>query len=183
MVGPLLTRTQRFVRLSSISWGYVALLALAAAGGAEAESGGDIPLRVAVIYNIVQFVQWPEEGGTGREFQFCVVEGDDLAAGFAVLDNQPLGNRRIRIRGTAPGRLAGCDAAYLPAAAFAAARPREPAMLTVSSGHGLVDQGAMVNLVMDGKRVGFDIGLGTLRRAGLSMSAKVLRLARYVKED
>ena len=41
----------------------------------------------------------------------------------------------------------------------------------------------MLNLQVDGGRIVFDIGLGALRRQGLDISAKVLRLARYVKES
>lgn len=154
------------------------------AGPVRAQLAGDVTLRVAVLYNIVQFVQWPEGSGSAKDFQFCVVEGDELAAGLGTLDGQPLGAGKVRVRTVASGQLAGCQAVYLPAAGIAAPRAsREAGLLTLSSGHGLVEQGVMVNVVQDGKRVAFDIGLGALRRAGMSLSAKVLRLARYVKED
>ena len=163
------------------------LLCLAAfgpAGPVQAQPAGDVALRVALLYNIIQFVQWPDGGGAAKDFQFCVVEGDELVAGLGTLDGQPLGAGKVRVRTVASGQLAGCQAVYLPAAGIAAPRAsREAGLLTLSSGHGLVEQGAMVNVVQDGKRVAFDIGLGALRRAGMSLSAKVLRLARYVKED
>ena len=41
----------------------------------------------------------------------------------------------------------------------------------------------MVSLHIEGTHVGFDIGLGTARAAGLEISAKLLRLARFVKEE
>ncbi len=157
--------------------------ALAVAGEAPAQGDGEVALQAAVIYNLVQFVQWPESAAA-RDVQFCVVEGDALAAGLSALDGQAFGSRRLRVRGVAASRTTGCDALYLPEAAFAAGRPpREAPILVLTSGHGLVDQGAMVNVMLEGRRVAFDVGLGALRRAGFSVSAKVLRLARYVRQD
>ena len=49
--------------------------------------------------------------------------------------------------------------------------------------HALTERGAMLNLMLDQGRLAFDIDLPAARRAGLDVSARLLRLARFVRHD
>lgn len=148
-----------------------------------ADLGGEGRHKVAIIYNILSFVQWPEPGSRRASFTLCILEGDEVGAALSILEGEHLGGRPIRVQ-REPAGGGSCDAVYLTPATVAVVRQLSgSAVLTIASAHGMVDQGVMVNLVQDGRRVGFDIGVGAMRRAQLSVSAKVLRLARYVRED
>mgnify|MGYP001228287200 CR=1 FL=1 len=154
------------------------------AAGPAPEPTAETKLKAAIVYNIIAFVQWPEGSGRRPDFVLCVADGDELGAGLFALDGQDAGGRRIRVRSESGGRAGSCDALYVTPGGMALLRQLgNSAVLTIAAAHGMVDQGVMVNLVQEGRRVGFDIGAGALRRAGLAASAKLLRLARYVRED
>lgn len=148
------------------------------------DAGGEGRHKAAIIYNILSFVQWPEAGSRRTTFNLCIPDGDEVGAALSILEGENLGGRAIRVQREAAVRAGNCDAVYLTPASLSLARQfGSGAVLTIASAHGMVDQGVMVNLVQDGRRIGFDIGVGAMRRAQLSVSAKLLRLARYVRED
>jgi hypothetical protein len=47
----------------------------------------------------------------------------------------------------------------------------------------MLQQGAMLNLLVEDGRVVFDVGLDAAHRAGLEISTKLLRLARFVSKS
>lgn len=148
-----------------------------------AEPPDDASIKAAIVYNILAFVQWPEKGGRRSQFVLCVAENDPMGAGLAALDGQDLGGRPIRVRSGNP-TAGACDALYLTAATATLLRQvGNGGVLTISGAHGMIEQGVMVNLVQEGRHIGFDIGAGAMHRAGLAASAKLLRLARYIRED
>lgn len=55
-------------------------------------------------------------------------------------------------------------------------------VLTVVESPALFDQGSAILLAVDNSRVRFDIRLAAIQRAGLGVSAKLLRVARQVVE-
>jgi hypothetical protein len=66
---------------------------------------------------------------------------------------------------------------------FAAAELRDHPVLTVADGDRLAEHGAMINLRLRDRRVGFDINLAAAEAAGLKLSSQLLKLARIVPEQ
>ena len=56
-------------------------------------------------------------------------------------------------------------------------------VLVVSDAAAMLEQGAMINLRLEDGRIVFDVDLDAARRAGLAVSTKLLRLARYVRHQ
>src|SRR5574341_901036 len=81
---------------------------------------------------------------------------DEQALRLCVLDESPLA-RALRAEGPPYG------------------------VLWIADELGLLESGAMLNLQVENAHIVFDVELAAMRRAGLDISAKVLRLARYVK--
>lgn len=164
-----------------------ALLAwLAFAGPARAQAGGPEALKAEVVYRLLMFVNWPpEREQPGHRLQLCTL-GEGRMEGAL----QGLAGRQIRQltldvhrvgRGDSP---AGCHLLYLPAPqAGLRTQLAELPVLVVSDAAPMFDQGAMVNLQVEDGRIVFDVDLDAARHAGLAVSTKLLRLARFVRHQ
>jgi hypothetical protein len=172
------TRPLRWARQAAILWA----LALCGPAARAADADADA-LKSAFLYNFAQFVTWPAPPGPA--FNLCIRGPDRLAAADA-LAGKPVAQARIRIVRSPPdGALAACHLLYLGAApgeeidAMLAALGGAP-VLTVGESPGATQRGVMINLVMEGHRIQFDVNKETADRAGLRISAPLLRLARRV---
>jgi hypothetical protein len=162
-----------------------ALIALAFAWVAPAQAQRQEPeLKAQVLFQVMLFVQWP-----GREdetaFQFCALDDTPLAQAMRGFEGRRINERVFTWRRVSADQLAACHVAYVGHAGQASLQQQAGlrGLLWVGDELGLLDRGAMLNLQVDSGKVVFDIGLDELRRSGLDISAKVLRLARYVKES
>lgn len=140
-------------------------------------------LKAQVLFQILLFVQWPGRSGE-TSFQFCALDDTPLAQAMRGFEGRRINDRVFSWHRVTPGQLAACHVAYVGQAGLASLQQQAGlhGLLWVGDELGLLERGAMLNLQVDSGKVVFDIGLESLRRSGLDISAKVLRLARYVKE-
>ncbi|MGM9489947.1 YfiR family protein [Ideonella sp. YS5] len=141
-------------------------------------------LKARVLFQVMLFVQWP--GRTGEtSFQFCTLDDTPLAEAMRSFEGRRINDRVFSWRRVSVEQLGACHVAYVGHAGQPALQQQAAShgVLWVGDELGLLDRGAMLNLQVESGKVVFDIGLETLRRSGLDISAKVLRLARYVKES
>nr|WP_297357506.1 YfiR family protein [uncultured Caldimonas sp.] len=162
------------------------LLALACRlAAAQSQPAGEPDVKAQIVYRVLLFVTWPPERlPASQPLDLCFFDDDPLSDALARLSGQPVHGRALRVRKVALEHVANCHAVYVGRRAEAAVtQSHSRAVLLVGDNLGLVEQGVMLNLQTEGGRVGFDVGLSAARRAGLQFSAKLLRLARYVKDD
>lgn len=170
-------------------WRWLALcasvLALWPALGA-AQSARPEALKAEVAYRVLMFVNWPpEREAATRSLQLCTQGDGPVASALQTLAGRPIRQFTLDVRrlerGDPPG---GCHLLYLPAPqpALRAALADAP-VLVLSDGAGMLDQGAMINLQVEDGRIVFDVELDQARRAGLVISTKLLRLARFVRHQ
>ncbi|WP_343638223.1 YfiR family protein [Roseateles sp.] len=166
-----------------------ALLAGLGVGGALsplpalAQGTGPDTLKAEVTYRALMFVTWPAERETGRALQLCTAADNALETAMQSLAGRPIRHLAIEVRRvTRPEQLGGCHVLYLaePRPAWRAAIEHAP-LLVLSDAAGMLDQGAELNLQVEDGRIVFDVDLDAARRAGLTISAKLLRLARFVR--
>jgi hypothetical protein len=157
--------------------GFAAAWAAAPAGVEE--------IKTQVVSRILVFVRWPgEETAPRHSLHLCVLGDSAFGSALQALDNQMVNDRKLLVRRSAPDQLSDCQIVYVPAAdAHVLSQLRGRPVVTVGDTQGLLERGAVFNLHIDGTRVGFDVGLGAARAAAIEISAKLLRLARFVKED
>jgi hypothetical protein len=171
-----------------------ALLAAAAILVVSAPLGGwqDVSnasrVKAAILYRFPGFVEWPAEAVEGRTtLDICVLGPttpfgnvlDELVAGEA------LGGRALNARLVTPRNLDTCHVLFLPDGSDArrtvlrsvANRP----VLTISDADRFLDEGGMVQLRLLDDRVRFEVDLSAAERAGLRLSAQLLRLAVRVR--
>jgi hypothetical protein len=172
------TRPLRWTRQAAILWA----LALGTPAARAADADADA-LKSAFLYNFAQFVSWPAPPGPA--FHLCIRGPDRLAAADA-LAGKSVAQARIRVVRSPPDdELRACHMLYLGAAArdeidaILSALGKAP-VLTVGDSPGATQRGVMINLVMEGRRIQFDVNKDNADQAGLRISAPLLRLARRV---
>lgn len=161
----------------------VAAALAATLGGAPATGdGGEAALKAAFLYNFALYTEWPELGAV---FEICVLGRDELGEALDALSAKAVAGRPIRVRRlgdtavpedcnllfVAPPHSERLDGVLAPLAA----RP----LLTIAE-HA-ANATPMLRLSLEQGRLVFDVNQTAARAAGLSFSAKLLRLARSVQ--
>ena len=164
----------------SLTAAVLSLLPLALAQ-AQARAASEAQLKAQVLVKALRFVEWPSAAlADGQPLQLCLAEDTPLAQELRALDGQSVGRNPLQVRVVRNRQFAGCQVVL--AGEALAPLPVQPATLWVSEASGMLERGGMFNLQVEDGRVVFDVGLDAARRAGLDISAKLLRLARFVKK-
>ncbi len=142
-------------------------------------------VKATYLYNFIQFVEWPQDVWTeGNELQLCVVGSDRLGAALEPFEGERVEGRSIRVR-----RLnAAEEVATTPCKVVFLARQSgdsgqmlrhvpERGVLTVGEAADFTKAGGMINLYEVRGRLQFSINDRAARRAGLTVSSRLLQLA------
>jgi hypothetical protein len=160
--------------LVSLSWGVPA----------RADDPSEYRLKAAFLFNFALFTEWPAE--VGGVLNLCITGTDPFGKEIDVLQGKAVGGRTIDVQ-RKPGAesLAGCQIVFVAASAIGTLprvleRLHGRPVLVVADSVGAVRQGAALNLAVDHDKVSFNANLQAARGAGLSLNAKLLRLATEV---
>lgn len=163
------------------------IAALGSARDAAADRAREAEIRQAVVFNLLQFVEWPEGRQSNGEFRLCVVDDAGRDDVLAALRGRRLRERRISVLriGRDLGDLSRCEALFIGAGnprlvAATAASDRRAPLLVIAEGDEALQHGATIGLSTSSGRMVFDVNLAAARGAGLVISSKLLRLARRV---
>lgn len=173
----------RFRRLAMS--GMLAFLGVAVGTPALAQASGPEVLKAEVIYRTLMFITWPAEREAGRVLHLCIAGDSRLGPFLQALAARPIRQFTIEVRRVSrPEQLVGCHVLYVgePQPAWRSVLERAH-VLVLADEAGMLDFGAMVNLQVEDGRIVFDVDLDAARSAGLTVSAKLLRLARFVRHQ
>jgi hypothetical protein len=165
-------------------WRWALCAPLAALGQAHAVDAPE--LKAAIVYNVLQFVEWPPEL-EGPRLALCVDPAGALGSYFKALAGRPVHKRQLEVTEIGEGfdGWKQCHAVFLDASSrrmssLSARVPRALPILVLgdhADGHDLT-----VHLIETGGRIGFNVDLGAARRCRLLVSSRLLRLAKKVIE-
>jgi hypothetical protein len=169
-------------------WAAFALLACAlAAGAADADGSIEYAVKGAYLYKMLPFVEWPATvfPAPNSPVTICIVGHDPFGAALdkAVAD-QHVGAHPIAVhRNAAPGDTT-CQAVFISFAGDGTGVQALQAfdgrpVLTVTDSGGPAQ--GIVSFVIDRNHVRFDINDAEAGRDGLTISSKLLSLARKVQ--
>jgi len=180
----------------------LALLAALSVGlcpaGGVCDPGADELRRVkaAFVLNIARFVAWPADAfaGNADALHLCLYRSNPLGSAIETIRGKKVGKRSLSVSTIRDiGRGRECQILFVPPAElgrFAGGPPSatQPILtLTDATSDDAAarrrDNAVMVTLVRNGTRIGFEIDLPRVRRAGLRMSAELLKLARIVGDS
>jgi hypothetical protein len=152
---------------------------------AQAPKPTEYEVEAAYLSNFGRFVEWPARAGTATDsFHVCVLGQDpfgpllDAALKGETIGNAPMAAKRI----SGPEEAGGCRILFVSSskdsqlnAILAALRTSN--ILTVADMPGFTRRGGMIQFVLEGNRVRFEINLAAAQRAGLTLSSELLKVA------
>jgi hypothetical protein len=160
----------------------VGLALLPLRGALAVERGA---LEAAIVFNVLQFVEWPNESALadGSALTLCLRSDSPLMAPVRLLEGRAVRRMTLHVAGL-DGAPHQCQAVYVDSAAAeqeARNAVREPALVIGSSDYRPAAR-ASIQLVFTDGRLAFDIDQRKALQSGLSISSRLLRLARTVSE-
>lgn len=168
------------------------LLLPSPAARAQSDNTVEYPVKLAFLYNITKFVEWPADAfhDPNSPLVICVVGTDPFRAELEQeLRRRSAGGRPIDLKRVRPSDdLRDCQIAFVPAAeekkaVSIAASLKGSSTLTVSETEGFAERGGMINLTVENNNLHFEINLAAARQNRLTISSKVLALARIVNNS
>jgi hypothetical protein len=150
----------------------------------QADLNAEATLKAKLTISLTRFAQWPAGAGAAA-LRLCVAQRDVVVAqAFAEGDGQVVNGRRIQVVKSPPW--SGCHVLFVHASAervgdLIRAASTTP-VLIVGDADGTLTHGGMVEFVSVNDSIRFDVNMPAVRRAQLSLSSHVLKLARQVRE-
>lgn len=163
------------------------VLLLACAGLAAAPRAAAVTeyeLKAAFLYNFASFTEWPPPAAPGMAV--CVLGHDPFGPALDALNGKTVQGAAIEVRRVSTATEArACRVVFIGTRNDAdldalLAALRDAPVLTVADGPDAARRGIMIGLVTEAGRVGFEINIAAARSAGLTLSSKLLRLARQI---
>ena len=184
----------------------IGAIALASLGpnpaGAAPQVSEEYQVKAAFLYNFVKFIEWPKERFSSDKDPIVigVVGKDPFGEALDQVAQKPVKDRTLVIK-----RLPSCpsedadpvhpqiDAIRQCHVLFVCPSEKkvskrlvaalgDAAILTVGDTSGFLEEGGMINFLVEERKVRFEIGLAKARSAKMDISSQLLRLAKRVDE-
>ena len=152
----------------------------------------DYDVKAAYLYNFGHFVDWPANASSAKNdsFMVCVLGQDPFGPVLdATLANESIAGKRVTAkRISTPQESANCQILFLSSAEDAQLHKiiealNEQPVLTVSDMPQFSQRGGMIQFVLDGKKVRFEVNLTAVQHAGLTLSSELLKVATTVRRN
>lgn len=167
----------------------IAVALMPPAANAQDEATLERRVKAAFVYKFAGYAQWPDSAFATPTAPIAIgVLGDNpLFSELAqVVAGRTIEGRALAIRRIRHGEpLAGLhilvvghgENPRLPELRSIAAQP----VLVITEHDGALEHGSVINFLLDGGRVRFEIGLDNAERRGLKLSARLLTVAHFVR--
>lgn len=172
-------------------WILGGLITMAFATGSHAAiaqiRASEADLKAAIITNMAIFVEWPVSGKLAtNDLKICIFGNSPVGAALTNADGKSIGNRQVQVVTASKEQLGACHVVYVTEED----KKRLPEIMNLlgstsallASDSPQMLEGVMINLEQNAGRIVFDVNLRAVRKAGIKISSKALRLARTVIE-
>ena len=149
---------------------------------ARAQAISEYGMKAVLFYRLSQFVYWPSDEKTPTPLILCVVGKNPFGTSLAQL-NQGVGGIDVRI---APSDPNACHLLFISRSESGnldgwLSRTEGRRIVTVSDIAGFARAGGMIELPVEGERVGIVINRKTAQKTSIEFNAQLLRLARVIE--
>jgi len=159
--------------------------------GTPASRPTDYDVKAAYLYNFGRFVEWPQSVTSNSDlFTVCVLGQDPFGPALdATLAGEAIGGKRAAAkRISTPQEAATCQILFMSSTEESRLGEiletlRKEAVLTVSDMPKFSQRGGMIQFVLEGKKVRFEVNLSAVQQAGLSLSSELLKVATAVRRS
>ena len=158
----------------------------------QTEQTVQYPLKLAFVYNMTKFVEWPPGAfsGASAAVVICIAGHDPFPDDVKrQIRSRTSGGRPIDIRKIAAmDNPEGCHVVFISDAeqkntAAILASAENSSALIVGESEGFVERGGVVNLVIQNAKLHFEINTSAAARKHLIISSRLLTLARIVRDQ
>ena len=162
----------------------VAIVLTVVSLSSQSRAPGEEEVKAAFLYNFAKYVTWP---APVEAFEVCAVAAPGFVQSMGVIvAGESIDGRPVRVLTPAtPGEARRCHILYIGRGDEEQARQwlravNDAPVLTVGDSPRFLSEGGVVAFVTEADRVRFDINVAEARRAGLTISSRMLRVARRV---
>jgi hypothetical protein len=170
----------------------LALALLCAADlAAQQSKPGEYQVKAVYLYNFGKFVQWPGRTDTHageKTFAICVLGRDPFGAtldeiiqGESVEGRSIVAKRLDRVENGEDCRILYISDSEKDRLEKILDSLKAKPILTVSDLPNFSEQGGMIQFVLEGDKVRFEVNLGAVEKAKLSLSSQLLKVAVAVR--
>jgi hypothetical protein len=176
-----------YAAVVSLVWGLMAASCLWGQGPKPT----DYDVKAVYLYNFGRFVEWPARVTIKNDsFTVCVLGQDPFGSALdTALAGESIGGKSVAAkRISTPQEAASCQILFMSSAEESRlSRIIEAldkgAVLTVSDMPQFSQRGGMIQFVLEGKKVRFEVNLTAVQRAGLTLSSELLKVATTVRRN
>src|SRR6266852_5504528 len=177
----------KFMALAA-AWVLVGALCL----HAQQSKPSEYQVKAAYLYNFGRFVKWPPglAAGKGDSFSICVLGQDPFGPTLdSTLAGETLGGKPLTVKRISTPRDAGeCRILFISSTEENHLNEilvalDESGILTVSDMPAFSRRGGMIQFVLEGDKVRFEINLTKAETAKLTLSSELLKVATTVRRN
>lgn len=151
--------------------------------------GDEYSIKAAFLFHFAQLVEWPADAlaGNGNSLTFCTFGEDPFQGGLEdAVKSRSAGTRLFSVRHVKHTQdLRGCQILFLakretPRIPTVLAGLRNLPVVTVGETDDFVQQGGMIRFCVENNKLRFEINLDAAERAHVTISSRLLLLAKNV---
>ncbi len=156
---------------------------------AQPDSVDEYAAKAVLAFNFARYTDWPKSAiaASPDSLRVCVVGDDTLVRSFQGISGRRIGERSIQVtalRGR--DRPSKCDLIFINSRdrsviAHLFSDIRDLPILTIGEIPDFADYGGIINLYRSDNKIRFEVSLAAAERANLTISSRLLRLARIAK--
>jgi hypothetical protein len=170
----------------AMAWALVVVPGL----GAQEGKPNEYEVKAAYLYNFGRFVEWPAKVTTSKDnlFNICVLGQDPFGPALdTTLAGETIsGKSVIAKRISSLEQSVDCQILFMSSSEGNRLNKifgtlEKAGVLTVSDMPQFSQRGGMIQFVLEGKRVRFEVNLTACQNAGLSLSSELLKVATTVR--
>ena len=173
--------------IMALAWGLLAC----PCSWAQRPKPSDYQVKAAYLYNFGRFVEWPRVATTkSGPFTVCVLGHDPFGSTLdATMAGETIAGRNVVAkRISVPEESVNCEILFLSAAEAGRLNKimeglDKAAVLTVSDMPQFAQRGGMIQFVLEGNQVRFEVNLTATQHAGLTLSSDLLKVATAVRKN
>jgi len=164
-------------------------LSFGASAARAQTAASEYQVKAAFLYNFIKFIEWPAGTFAADDSPITIgVIGENSVGGdlTATVKGKSVNGRPLVVKSFGSAKDAGLKSCQM---VFIAKSERKrvdefmaaltgTSVVTVSESEGFLDAGGMINFVMEGNRVRFEINDARIKQSGLLISSKLLSLSK-----
>jgi len=159
---------------------------------AQQTKASENAVKATYLYNFGRFVQWPTDAATakGNSFPICILGEDPFGAVLdSILSGESIDGKTVVAKRVSKSQeTLDCRVLYISSSEDSRLKEilagvDNAAVLTVSDIPQFSQRGGMIQFVLAGNKIRFEVNLTNAQTAGLTMSSDLLKVAVAVRKS